>query len=157
MGCVMSHILSETFDDLLCFYFMCCAEKVRNLINRPVVCLFGTRVGGTRVKVITYGVSLKFPATTSRERILRNHWDLDTHGGGKECLSKTNRPGFVSTVRPDLPHPTHALKEEDTLGDILFLRLKDSHLRPQNRVLNGSHYVLLLSTHLEYPGFVCLL
>jgi hypothetical protein len=26
-------------------------------------------------------------------------------------------------VRPDLPQPTHGLKEEDTLGGILFLRL----------------------------------
>jgi hypothetical protein len=66
---------------------------------------------------------LKFPATTSRERLLRNHWDLDAHGSGKESLSKTVRLGFVSTVRPDLPHPTHGLKEEDTLGGILFLRL----------------------------------
>jgi hypothetical protein len=40
-------------SDLLCFYFMCCAKKVNNLINHPVVCLFGTRVGGTRVKMVT--------------------------------------------------------------------------------------------------------
>ena len=43
---------------------------------------------------------LKFPATTSRERLLRNHWDLGAHGGGKECLSETSRPGFISTVSP---------------------------------------------------------
>jgi hypothetical protein len=64
---------------------------------------------------------------------------MDAHGGGKECLTKTSRPGFVSTVRPDLPQPTHRLKEEDTLGGILFLRLKVSHLRPKYRVLNGNH------------------
>ena len=46
-------MLTPTFDDLLCFYFMCCAEKVSNLINRPVVCRLGTRGGGTRVKVVT--------------------------------------------------------------------------------------------------------
>jgi hypothetical protein len=69
---------------------------------------------------------LKFPVTTSRERLLRNHWDLVDHGGGKECLPKTIGPGFVS--------------KEDTLGGILFLRLKASHLRPKYRVLNGSHY-----------------
>jgi len=46
-------------------------------------------------------------------------------------------------VRPDLPQPTHGLKEEDTFGGILFLRLKASHLRPKYRVLNGSHYALL--------------
>jgi hypothetical protein len=65
---------------------------------------------------------LKFPTTTSRERLLRNHWDLGVHEVGKESLPKTRRPGFVSTVRPDLSQSTHALKEEDTLGDILFLR-----------------------------------
>ena len=59
--------------------------------------------------------------TTSRERFLHNHWDLSVYGGGKESLSKTSRPGFISTVRPDLP--THGIKEEDTLGGILFLRL----------------------------------
>jgi hypothetical protein len=86
---------------------------------------------------------LKFPTTTSCERILLNNWDLGVHGGGKECLSKTNRPGFVSTVRPDLTQTTHRIKEEDTLGGILFLRLKVSPLRPKYRVLNGSHYGLL--------------
>jgi hypothetical protein len=58
---------------------------------------------------------LKFPTTTSRESILHNHWDLVTYGGGKECLSKTIRPGFVSTVRPDLSQTTYRIKEEDTL------------------------------------------
>jgi len=29
----------------LCFNLMRCAKKVSNLINHPVVCLFGTRVG----------------------------------------------------------------------------------------------------------------
>jgi hypothetical protein len=43
-------------------------------------------------------------------------------------------------VRPDLSQPTtHRLKEEDTLGGILFLRLKVSHLRPEFRVLNSRH------------------
>jgi hypothetical protein len=46
-------MLTPTFIDLLCFYSMCGAEKVSDLINHPVVCLFGTRVGGTRVKVVT--------------------------------------------------------------------------------------------------------
>jgi hypothetical protein len=73
--------------------------------------------------------------------------DLGAHGHGKECLSETNRPGFISTVRPDLSQPTHRFKKEDTLldtlGGILFLRLKVTHLRPEYRVLNSRHYVLL--------------
>jgi hypothetical protein len=46
-------------------------------------------------------------------------------------------------LRPDLSQPTHRLKEEDTLGGILFLRLKTRHLRPEYRVLNSGHYALL--------------
>ena len=46
-------MMTPTFHDLLCFYLIRCVEKVINLINHPVVCLFGTRVGGTRVKVVT--------------------------------------------------------------------------------------------------------
>jgi hypothetical protein len=46
-------------------------------------------------------------------------------------------------MRPDLPQPTHQLKMQNTLGDILFLRLKAGHLRPKDRVLNVRHYALL--------------
>ncbi len=92
-------MMIPTLNDMLCFYSMCGEEKVSDLINHPVVCHFGTR----------------FPATESRERFLRNHWDLDAHGGGKECLSKTSSPGFVSI----------------------------SHLRPDYRILNGIHYTML--------------
>ena len=93
-------MLTLASNDLLCFSFVRCAGKVSELINRPVVCLFGTRVGGARANMVTKGVYLKFLATTSRERFLRNHWDLSAHGGGKECLPETSRPGFISTVRP---------------------------------------------------------
>jgi hypothetical protein len=47
-------MLTSAFNHLMCFDLMCCSKKVSNLINHPVVCLFGTRVGGTRVKVVTY-------------------------------------------------------------------------------------------------------
>jgi hypothetical protein len=46
-------MLTPTLNDLLCFYSMCGAEKVNDLIDHPVVRLFGTRVGGTRVKMVT--------------------------------------------------------------------------------------------------------
>jgi hypothetical protein len=46
-------MMTPTLNDLLCFFSMCGEEKVSDLINHPVVCLFGTRVGGTRVKVVT--------------------------------------------------------------------------------------------------------
>jgi hypothetical protein len=35
-------MMTPTLNDLLCFYSMCGAEKVSDLINNPVVYLFGT-------------------------------------------------------------------------------------------------------------------
>jgi hypothetical protein len=46
-------MLTPTLNDLLCFYSMCGVEKVIDLINHPVVCLFGIPVVGTRAKVVT--------------------------------------------------------------------------------------------------------
>ena len=37
---------------VLCFHVVYCVEKVSELINRPVVSLFGTRVGGTSTWMI---------------------------------------------------------------------------------------------------------
>ncbi len=45
-------MMSPTFNNLLFFDFRCRTEKVSNLINHPVECLFGIPVGGTRVKVV---------------------------------------------------------------------------------------------------------
>jgi hypothetical protein len=97
---------------------------------------------------------------------------MGAHGHGKESLPETSRPGFISTVRPDLPQPTHRLEEEDTLGGILFLRLKtncgDVELAaylanaagPVPLVLDlriaydrfGSSSDLNLNGHLHYPN-----
>ncbi len=52
-------------------------------------------------------------------------------------------PSLISTMRTDLPHPTHRLIPKDTFGDILFLRLKVCHLCPEDRVLNSSDNALL--------------
>jgi hypothetical protein len=41
---------------LLPFYFMCCAKEVSDLINRPGVGLFGTRVGSTSTEVVTKSI-----------------------------------------------------------------------------------------------------
>jgi hypothetical protein len=86
---------------------------------------------------------LELFATTSRERLLSNNRDLDAHGRDKECLTETSRPGFIATMRHDLPQSTHRVEEKDTLRDILFLGLKAGHLRPKNRVFNGRYYALM--------------
>ena len=85
-------------------------------------------------------VYLKFPATASRDRFLRNHRDLSTHRRGDKCLPKTSRPGLIPTVRPDLPQSTHCLEEEETLRSILFLRLKTCHLQTSDIPVEGTGF-----------------
>jgi len=51
-------IMSPAFRHLLCFHFVCCSKKIRGQridqpVNRPVVSLLGTRVGGTSTEMIT--------------------------------------------------------------------------------------------------------
>ena len=49
----VSTVLTPASNDLLCFSSMCSAEQVSDLISRPVMCLFGTRVGVTRANMVT--------------------------------------------------------------------------------------------------------
>jgi len=58
-------MMTPGFNHLLCFNFVGCAEKVSELINRPVVSLLGTRVFGTSTAMITQSIYLEFPVTTS--------------------------------------------------------------------------------------------
>jgi hypothetical protein len=51
---------------LLRLDFMCCAEKVSQLINRPVMSLFDTRMSGTSTEMVSHRIQPKLPATTSR-------------------------------------------------------------------------------------------
>ncbi len=59
--------LTPAPNHLLRFYFVGCAKEV-NLINRPVVNLFGSRVRGTGTNMITERFDDKLFATTNRER-----------------------------------------------------------------------------------------
>jgi hypothetical protein len=93
--------------------------------------------------VVSQCVYLKLFTSAIDRWLFRKHWDLSAHGGGEKRLPETRRPGLISTVRPDLPQPTHRLVEEGTLGGFFFLRLKVSHLRPKNRLLNRRYYALL--------------
>ena len=109
--------------------------------------LFGTRVKGTSGEVVPKRIDLKLPATTIRERHFQKERDLGSHGRDKEGLPETSRPGLISVMSPDLSQPTHRLEPrlvpKDTIGGILFLRLKTGHVRPKDRVLNGNHCALL--------------
>jgi hypothetical protein len=60
-------MLTPAFNHLLCFNFVRCAKKVSKLINRPVVSLLGTRMGGTSTEMITQCIYLILSATTNRK------------------------------------------------------------------------------------------
>ncbi len=49
-------ILTPTFSHLLCFQFVCCTEKVSELINHPVESLVVFRVGGSCIEMITKSI-----------------------------------------------------------------------------------------------------
>jgi hypothetical protein len=57
-------MLTPAFNHLHCLDFVFCTEKVSELVNRPVVCLFGTRMSST--EMITQNIKLELPAITSR-------------------------------------------------------------------------------------------
>ena len=53
-------LLPPASNHLLCFHFVCCEEKVSELINHPVVTLLVTRVVGTSTEMIVKSVYLNF-------------------------------------------------------------------------------------------------
>ena len=57
---------TPTFSNVLRRGVMCGAEKVSQLLNRPVMSLFGTRMSGTSTEMVSHRIQLKLPATTSR-------------------------------------------------------------------------------------------
>jgi hypothetical protein len=99
---------TPAFSNVLCLGAMCGVEKVSQLHNRPVMSHFDTRMSGTSTEKVAHRIQQKLPATTSREGL----WDLVAHGHGKESLSETIRPFFISKVSPDLSQSTHRLKEK---------------------------------------------
>ena len=56
---------------LLSFNLVRCAKEVSNLINHPVVSLFGSRVTGTGANVVAKSFYGELFATTGRERKIR--------------------------------------------------------------------------------------
>jgi hypothetical protein len=49
-------MMTPASRDLLHFHFVCCAEKVSDLTNHPVVSLLSTRVGSTSAEVVTKNI-----------------------------------------------------------------------------------------------------
>ena len=114
--------LTPVPSHLLCFYFVGCAKEVTNLINHPVVILFGSRVNGTGVNMIVENVNDIFFATTRRERKFRQCWYCSTDTRDKECLTEANRPCLIPVVWSDLLQPTHGPIPKDPTRRILFFR-----------------------------------
>ena len=82
---------------LLRFYFVGCAKEVSNLINRPVVRLFGSRVSSTGCHMVAKSVNVEPFATTGRERKLRQCRYCCTNTRGKECLPEASGPCLISS------------------------------------------------------------
>jgi hypothetical protein len=53
------------FINVLRLGVMCGTEKVSQLLNRPVMSLFATRMTGS-TEMVSHPIQLKLPATTSR-------------------------------------------------------------------------------------------
>jgi hypothetical protein len=60
-------LLTPAPNHLFRFQFVGCVKEVINLINRPVVSLLCTRMGGTSEVVVPKSIDLKLPVTTCRE------------------------------------------------------------------------------------------
>ena len=120
--------LTPAPSHLLRFYFVGCAKEVSSLINRPVVSLFGTRVGGTGTNMIAKSINSKLFATTSREWKLHQDRYCCTDTSGKKGLPKASRSCLISVMWSDLPQPTHRLVPKYTSWGILLLRLYAGHL-----------------------------
>jgi hypothetical protein len=71
---------TPVFSSVLCLGFMGGTEKVSQLINRPVMSLFGTRMSGTSTEMVCHRIQLKLPVTTRFYRFLSHDRDLDAHG-----------------------------------------------------------------------------
>jgi hypothetical protein len=56
VGSQLNVMPTPAFSHLLRFHIVCCAEKFSELVNRPVVGLFGTRVSGKSTEMITKNI-----------------------------------------------------------------------------------------------------
>jgi hypothetical protein len=64
----ISTISTPAFGNVLRLGFMRSTEKVSQLLNRPVMSLFGTRMSGTSTEMVSHRIQLKLPATTGAEK-----------------------------------------------------------------------------------------
>ena len=94
--------LTPAPNHLLRFYFVGCAKEVSNLINHPVVRLFGSRVISTGCHMVTESVDWELFATTGRERKLLQCRYCVTNTRDEESLSETRRPGLITEMRSGL-------------------------------------------------------
>ncbi len=113
--------LTPAPNHLLRLYFVGCAKEVSNLINHPVMNLFGSRVIGTGANMIAESVDGNFFANTGRKRKFRQCRYCCTNTPDEECLSEVSRPGLISAMSPDLSQPTHGFIPEDPPRSVLFI------------------------------------
>ena len=93
--------------------------------------------------MIAKHIQCKKIATTSRDWHLHESWDMCTDTSVIEGLSETIRPDLIPTMRSDHSEKRQWFVPQDPVWDILFLRLKGTHLDTQDGVFDGGHYALL--------------
>ena len=57
---------------------MCCAKQVNELLDCPIVSLFGPGMGSTGANMVAKYIQSRTFATSSREWQLRESWDIPT-------------------------------------------------------------------------------
>ena len=96
----VSTSLTPAPSHLLSFNLVGCAKQVSKLINRPIMRLFGTRVGGASTNMVTEHQVGTF-YNHKGGRLASGYLCTDRYR--KKGLPETSGPGLVSTMRPDYP------------------------------------------------------
>ena len=131
---------------------MCCAKQVSELLNCPIVSLFGSGMDSTGVNVIVKHIQNRLFATTRRECQFHENWDMYTDTSG-EGLTETSRPGLIPVMRPDHPEkpswfvpqgpllPVYTQCLNFRLSQCLNFRRETANVRL--RSLNGCHRAMI--------------
>ena len=105
--------LIPALNHLLSLYPMWCVKQVSELLDCPMVSLFGSGMDSTGANMIVKNITDRLFATTSREWQLCQSGYLCIDTSGKEGLSETSRPGLIPAMRSNHPEKTQRIIPQD--------------------------------------------
>jgi hypothetical protein len=79
--------------------FMCCTEKVNQLLNHPVMSLFDTRMSGTSTEMVSHRIQLKFPKIGYKTLFIIKNWTV------RAQKKRTPQKSFSVTFFTPWPSP----------------------------------------------------